>query len=82
MKQEIKHFLVIFDVATGRVEVKRFGTDYDAAQDAYAAAERAHADDDRFDIVLLSSDSLRTIKKTHSSYFTGRNGQREKLLAG
>lgn len=31
------------------------------------------------DIVLLSADSLRTIKKTHSSYFAGRNGQAEWL---
>lgn len=79
--EEIKHFLVIRDPATGEVKIKRFGTDYDAAQAAYAKAERAHADDD-LDIVLLSADSLATIKKTHSSYFeTGEGGLAQLLNA-
>lgn len=69
--KEIKHFLVVYDTARGVVDVERFGTDYDAAQDAYAKAERAHQADNRYDIVLLSADSLDTIKKTHSSYFAG-----------
>ena len=50
--------------------MREFGADYDTAQSAYAEAERAneHAGG-RLDVVLLSADSLETIKRTHSSYF-------------
>jgi len=79
---EIKHFLVVYDLATGKAEVQPFGTDYDAAQKAYAAAERADADEAKFDIVLLSADSLETIKQTHSSYFSGTSSEQlRELLA-
>lgn len=78
---DIKHFLVIYDTASGEVEVKRFGSDYDAAQEAYSKAERANSGSDRYDIVLLSADSLRTIKKTHSSYFGSRDAHENLLLA-
>jgi hypothetical protein len=77
---EIKHFLVIFDPATGRVKVKSFGTDYDAAQTAYAKAEQANGMETSLDIVLLSADSLATIKQTHSSYFNGGSTELGGLL--
>jgi hypothetical protein len=79
---EIQHFLVIFDPATGRVEVQRFGTDYDAAQAAYAEAEQANGIEAKLDIVLLSADSLDTIKQTHSSYFQGGDAHLKELLKG
>jgi hypothetical protein len=65
---EIKHFLVTLDPKTRKTTVEEFGTDYDAAQDAYQEAER-QAWGTNLDAVLLSSDSLETIKRTHSSYF-------------
>jgi hypothetical protein len=77
---EIKHFLVAYDPATGKTRVRSFGTDYDAAQAAYAEAERANADDERLDVVLLSADSLETIKQTHSSYFSGKRSPQLKEL--
>jgi hypothetical protein len=77
---EIKHFLVIYDAGSGDVDVKHFGTDYEAAQKAYAEAERANAEGSRLDIVLLSADSLKTIKRTHSSYFASEFGKLEALL--
>jgi hypothetical protein len=77
---EIQHFLVTYDLATGETEVRPFGTDYDAAQKAYAEAEQANADEAKRDIVLLSADSLETIKQTHSSYFTGGANRLEELL--
>jgi len=65
---EIKHFLISLDPVAGKTDVRAFGTDYDAAQVAYAEAERG--DGGRtMDIVLISADSLATIEKTHSSYF-------------
>lgn len=77
---EIKHFLVSYDLSTGKTKVESFGTDYDAAQAAYAEAEQANADDEKLDIVLLSADSLETIKQTHSSYFDGGRLRLEELL--
>jgi hypothetical protein len=79
---EIKHFLVSYDLDTGETEVESFGTDYDAAQAAYAEAERANAEDEKLDVVLLSADSLETIKQTHSSYFSGARRRLEELLPG
>ncbi len=77
---EIKHFLVSYDLATGKTEVESFDIDYDAAQAAYAEAERANSEDEKLDVVLLSADSLETIKQTHSSYFNGSGRQIEELL--
>jgi len=65
---EIKHFLITLDPVTEKTLVEEFGTDYDKAQAAYGEAERADTNR-RLDIVLISSDSLATIEKTHSSYF-------------
>ncbi len=77
---EIKHFLVIYNPATAETDVRSFGTDYDAAQAAYAEAEQASGLATKLDIVLLSADSLETIKKTHSSYFGNDNSQLRELL--
>jgi hypothetical protein len=79
---EIQHFLISFDPATGEASVRSFGTDYDAAQAAYAEAEQANGLEAKLDIVLLSADSLETIKKTHSSYFRGKSARRGELLTG
>lgn len=77
---EIKHFLITFDPSTGLTGVKSLGTDYEAAQIAYAEAEEANGMGGKLDIVLLSSDSLATIKRTHSSYFSGGNNSLKELL--
>jgi hypothetical protein len=66
---EIKHFLVTRDVARRKTAVQEFGTDYDAAQHAYQDAEQQAQGRSDLDVVLLSADSLETIKRTHSSYF-------------
>jgi hypothetical protein len=79
---EIKHFLVSYDLATGKTGVESFDTDYNAAQTAYAEAEQANADDEKLDIVLLSADSLETIKQTHSSYFNDGSQRLEEFLPG
>jgi hypothetical protein len=68
-ENEIRHFLVTRDVALGETSVVEFGDDYDAAQHAYQEAEQAARGRSDLDVVLLSADSLDTIKRTHSSYF-------------
>jgi hypothetical protein len=66
---DIKHFLVVYDLAEAKAKVESFGTDYDRALAAYAKAEADFANRDTYDIVLLGADSIETIKRTHSSYF-------------
>lgn len=78
--EEIKHFLVIFDPGAGETKVRSFGTDYEAARAAYAQAEQENGLSEERDIVLLSADSLETIKQTHSSYFGHGSTDLQELL--
>lgn len=66
--EDIRHFLVIYDVNVGEAEVEEF-EDYDAAVASYDAVERRTRGRRDLDIVLLGADSLETVRKTHSSYF-------------
>jgi len=66
---DIEHFLIVYDIPSANADVRPYGTDYDAALEAYERAEWAAFDRSDVEIVLLSSDSLETIKRTHSSYF-------------
>jgi hypothetical protein len=78
-KQPIRHFLVVYDIARRQTDVRHFGTDYDAAQRAYADLEWETRTNANVDAVLLSADSLETVKRTHSSYFGSRQ-RFERLL--
>lgn len=77
---EINHFLVTYDARKHQASVRAFGTHYDAALEAYAEAEDGVRGRAYLDIVLLSADSLETIKRTHSSYFDGAGRTFERLL--
>jgi len=66
---DIKHFLVVYNLAEKEAKVESFGIDYDRALAAYAKAEGDFANRDTYDIVLLGADSIETIERTHSSYF-------------
>lgn len=81
-ESDIKHFLVVYDLGAEKATVHEFGTDYDAALAAYAEAEEDFANRDAYDIVLLGSDSLDTIKRTHSSYFHTEESFESLLPAG
>ena len=75
---EIQQFLLIMDVRRGVTEVRELGTDYAAAVTVYEAAEAEHRGDSNYDIVLIGSDALETVKLTHGSYFaTSENDLRE-----
>ena len=78
---DIKQFLLVYDVANASLEVTDLGTDEAGALDAYEAAEALHRDDENFDVVLIGSDSLETIRTTHASYFGGA-AQRLDALVG
>ena len=68
----IQHFLLIYDRRKDQpMSHESFGEDADAAMTAYRAAEIEYRDRPEMDIVLIGSDSLETVKITHSTYFTG-----------
>jgi hypothetical protein len=75
---DIKHFLVIYDIDASQAEVKEFGTDYDKALNAYDQFEQDARNRQNIEVVLLSAESLQTIKRTHSSYF--ESGRLDELL--
>lgn len=77
---DIKHFLVTRDIPRHKTTVVEFGTDYDAAQHAYQQAEQEARGNATLDIVLLSADSLETIRHTHSSYFEPTSSRLDDLL--
>lgn len=69
----IKHFLLVFDREVGHlIQQRDFGTNMGEAIAEYQRMEREHFGDPRYDIVLVGSDSIETVKVTHASYF--RNG--------
>ncbi|HST56180.1 MAG TPA: hypothetical protein VLJ42_09870 [Solirubrobacteraceae bacterium] len=72
MGSDIKHFLIKYDIKAAHADVQDFGEDYDAAMDAYEQLEQDARDSSEVDVVLLSADSIETIKRTHSSYFETR----------
>lgn len=74
---EIKHFILVYRLERAEADVTPFGTDYEAALEAYSEREREARDkgeEDEVDIVLVGADSIETIQKTHSSYFELRTG--------
>jgi hypothetical protein len=67
--QNVNHFLIIYNIPARVAEVISFGRDYRAALEAYNRAEEDHRDDRHLEVVLLGSDSIETLERTHSSYF-------------
>ena len=83
MRTRVRHFLLVFNHRQGKlVEVVEFGDDSEAAITAYAAKERELQDDAALEIVLIGSDSLETVKRTHANYFQGPAASVERYLAG
>jgi hypothetical protein len=68
--KDLRHYLVAYRVAEGRAQVTEFGNeDYEAALDAYRAAEEAHRDNPAVEVVLLSADSRESLMATHGRFF-------------
>jgi hypothetical protein len=62
--------LIVFDHQAARLlAAEPFGTDGDRAVAAYSAKEQEYQDRPMVEIVLIGSDSLETVKKTHANYF-------------
>jgi hypothetical protein len=78
---DIQHFLVIYEIAAREAHVDTYGSDYDAAIQAYAETEQLYRGRGDVEVVLLSADSIETIKKTHSSYFSTREEGFERFFS-
>lgn len=71
----IKNFLLVFDHGKNElIEQINFEEDVERATEAYSEMERKYRDNHRVDIVLVGSDSIETVKVTHSNYFAGTAG--------
>lgn len=68
----IQHFLLVFDHDAGHlIEQIEFGADGERAVEAYAKKELQYKDRPRVEIVLIGSDSIETVKRTHGNFFDG-----------
>lgn len=65
----LRHYLLMYDRATGELVVAHEYEDAVAAARAYAALEQRYRNEPGIEIVLVGSDSLDTIKLTHANYF-------------
>lgn len=69
---DLIHFLLVFNRVTGElVSIDQF-EEQDQATSALSLLERSHEDEDQIEVVLISADSVNTLKKTHGHYFSGR----------
>ena len=67
----MRHFLLVYDQAAGRVlQIKEFADDdRSAALDERFALEREHADDPNLEVIVLSAADLAALEATHARYF-------------
>ena len=66
----LHHFLLIYDLRARRLMDVQMFTSAEEATAAYGQLERQHLDDRDTEIVLVGSDSLDTVKRTHAQYFS------------
>jgi hypothetical protein len=60
---------MVFDHRRGELTRCDAFSDASKALRAYSAEEREHERDDFLEIVLVGSDSIETVRRTHSNYF-------------
>lgn len=71
-KESLKHFLLVFDHKSASIqEIQEFGENTEVAVAAYSETERRYTHDQMIEVVLIGSDSLDTVKRTHANYFDG-----------
>ena len=81
--RSIRHYLLVFDHDRSElIEQFDLGTDSAAAVAAYEAKEREFASRRSIEVVLIGSDSLDTIRRTHANYFGGAVAASNKYFAG
>jgi len=80
---ELSQFLIVFNHERGELhqDVTVFADAAEALR-AYVAAERHFADQEHVEVVLIGSDSLDTVRRTHANYFDGTAALERLLSAG
>ncbi len=72
MSDTIQHFLLVFDHGVGQlIRTEEYGGDADSALAAYASTEAEFGARRDIEVVLIGSDSLATVRRTHANYFEG-----------
>jgi diadenosine tetraphosphate (Ap4A) HIT family hydrolase len=67
------HFLLVYSHKEQKLLAQDEFKDSTRATRAYAEAERKHANESDYEIVLIGSDSINTVMKTHGHYFSGES---------
>lgn len=62
-------FLIVSNRRNGESAVEDLGTELTVAMEAYRSREHALANSADFEVVLVGSNSLDALRRTHSSYF-------------
>jgi hypothetical protein len=65
------HFLLVYSHKESKLVSQDEFRDSAKAVKAYSEAERENIRNDDYEIVLIGSDSIETIMKTHGHYFAG-----------
>lgn len=73
------HYLLVFDHKEGRLVHQERFDDPEAAVAAYGVMEQKFDPADRVEVVLIGSDSIETIRRTHANYFDGSVARSEFL---
>lgn len=77
-----RHFLLVFDHRGGHLKDEpAVFEDAREATEAYERTEREFADDNMIEVVLIGSDSLETVQRTHANYFNGTEGLNKYLAS-
>lgn len=67
---ETNYFILIYDRAKRALaETIQYGTKSRHAVDDYSKLEHKYEDDHNMEVVLIGSDSLETVRRTHANYF-------------
>lgn len=65
-----QYFILVYDLTQRHVDVHEFGGDRAAATMAYSSMEDQYAAAGHYEVVLVGADSIETIRRTHSPYFS------------
>ena len=63
------YFLLVYDATAGSLRGCEEYLHAETAMKDFAAMEKEHRDDEDMQVLLLTSDSLETLKATHGHYF-------------
>lgn len=66
---EFKQFLLIMNRRTNELDTTEFDADSPDAVDAYDRAAEEFSGEPDVEVLLVGSDSLETVRKTHSTWF-------------